>query len=93
MTNGTNLFSLADVPVKARSICPICEEGILTEHTTENHFVRLGVFVSCTSHYSVCSVCGSEQANSDQIDRNKEVGQSAFTAAIMNLQGETGNYI
>jgi hypothetical protein len=76
----------------AEEVCPVCEDGTLTDHQETNHFVRDGVFVQADCHFSVCSDCGSEQANGGQISLNKLNGDKAFQDAILNLQGEPNNY-
>lgn len=52
-------------------ICPICGEGQL-EHRVEKIPVEYkGQNTLLDSHYSVCDVCGSEQANAGQMRDNK----------------------
>ena len=48
-----------------KEVCPICEEGRLTEHFDQNDLGGL--------YYSVCDNCLSELANVDQVRRNKEL--------------------
>lgn len=65
-------------------ICPICEQGILHD------FVELDLCGStrfeddnkilCPSWYSICSFCGSEQADREQTSWNKKM--------ILILRGE-----
>lgn len=50
---------MSDVPLK---VCPICESGWLTEVFEDN------------LHYSICSFCKSETADSVQVKKNKDLG-------------------
>lgn len=52
-----------------QGICPICEDGSLTEHFDGN------------IHFSTCNGCGSDQANPDQIMRNKIIGRKRGVTA------------
>lgn len=44
-------------------ICPICNEGFLTDHLTDND--------GLLCEYSICSYCGAEQTDYGQLHRNK----------------------
>ena len=81
-----NLHNQANKAV-SHTVCPICEDGNLTDHTDLNHFVRNGVFVQTVYHFSVCDGCGSEQVNAQQMDKNNELGNRDYQEAILNLQG------
>jgi len=45
-------------------ICPICNEGFLSDHFSENDGLKY--------EYSVCSYCGAESTDVYQTERNKE---------------------
>lgn len=53
-------------------ICPICGEGVLHDHTDYENSEYNGVTKKTPLHYSVCSICGSEQANAEQVQTNKQ---------------------
>ncbi len=48
--------------------CPICEEGELHDFTHTKDLADGGIV---PLHYSVCSACGSQQANAEQAAWNK----------------------
>jgi len=50
-------------------ICPLCSKGFLEEKSELNEILTN---ISITLHYSVCTYCLSEQANSEQLCKNKE---------------------
>ena len=51
--------------------CPICGEGHLEAHVDKNVVEYKGQTAELDAHYSVCSECGSEQANAAQTRTNK----------------------
>ncbi len=51
--------------------CPICGEGVLTEQQDTNKVNVDDREVEVSFFYSVCNICGSEQANSNQLKKNK----------------------
>lgn len=53
-------------------ICPICEQGNLTEKIEYNTIVHNEQVVPVKTYYSTCDFCGSDQANYLQIKKNKE---------------------
>jgi len=48
-----------------KELCPICEEGRLTEYFDQNDLGGL--------YYSICDHCLSILASADQIRRNREI--------------------
>lgn len=56
------------------TICPVCEEGILSPTKTIYTFVPVGETTEISSilEYSTCSMCGSEVASPEQTKRNKQ---------------------
>lgn len=87
-----NINSQAKRVSEFGEVCPICEEGLLTQRSDMNQFVRNGIFVRTVCFFSTCDNCGSEQANAEQISRNKRECEKAYNLAVINLQSETGNY-
>lgn len=61
---------------KHSDICRICGEGRLTVIAGQNDVEYNGHHASIPLKYSVCSACGSEQANSAQVLENKIAMQS-----------------
>ena len=57
--------------MKKGSLCPICEEGNLSERVSKNRVNYKGKTTELDSHFSVCASCGSEQANAQQVRTNK----------------------
>ena len=51
--------------------CPICEEGNLLERIGKNRVDYKGETADLDLYFSVCSCCGSEQANAQQVRTNK----------------------
>lgn len=47
--------------------CVLCGEGFLIEKVGHNEVSNLEF------HYSTCSSCGSDQASSEQVSRNKQI--------------------
>lgn len=56
-------------------LCPICEEGYLTDHVEMNelfHGIKSEMF------YSTCDYCGSDQANAEQVNKNAKLARAAY---------------
>lgn len=53
------------------AICPICGEGHLKAMAAKNAVEYKGHTVELATQYSVCDVCGSEQADTAQTRANK----------------------
>jgi|APLak6261674355_1056100.scaffolds.fasta_scaffold00149_11 HTH-type transcriptional regulator/antitoxin MqsA len=56
---------------KQDEICPICGEGHLEYRVEKNSVEYNGHTALLDSHYSVCGLCGSEQASPNQTRDNK----------------------
>ena len=63
------------------TICPICEQGILTEQVSYREETILGELFSVPSVYCTCSYCEVEQADPEQLRTNKEVLQIIYQLA------------
>lgn len=61
---------------KYSDLCRICGEGHLTMIVGQNDVEYKGCNASIPLKYSVCSACGSEQANATQVLENKKAMQS-----------------
>lgn len=59
--------------LSSKDICPICEEGTLTEIIEDMIYFE--------SKHSVCSHCGAEQTNAVQLKHNKE-GMQKFLKTV-----------
>jgi len=60
------------------TICPICEQGILTEQVSYREETILGELFSIPSVYCACSYCEVEQVDPEQLRTNKEVNRIGF---------------
>lgn len=49
-------------------ICPICDLGKLIPTIEKSEYNK-----KLDLHFSICSVCGSEQANSSELSINKKI--------------------
>lgn len=56
---------------KQEEICPICGEGHLEHRVEKNSVEYNGQTALLDSQYSVCDLCGSEQASHNQTRNNK----------------------
>lgn len=65
-----------------KKLCPICEEGHLTEHSEMN---ELFCGIESEMCYSTCDFCGSDQANADQIRKNAATARAAYKEAYNQL--------
>lgn len=54
-----------------KNLCPLCGEGHLTDSKSLNRVEYKGTTADIDSFFSVCNVCGSEQANAQQLRNNK----------------------
>lgn len=54
-----------------KNLCPLCGEGHLTDSKSLNRVEYKGTTADIDSFFSVCNVCGSEQANAKQLRNNK----------------------
>lgn len=63
------------------TICPICEQGILTEQVSYREETILGELFSVPSVYCTCSYCEVEQVDPEQLRTNKEVLQIIYQLA------------
>jgi hypothetical protein len=63
------------------TICPICEQGILTEQVSYREETILGELFSIPSVYCACSYCEVEQVDPEQLRTNKEVLQIIYQLA------------
>ncbi|MEO9944932.1 type II toxin-antitoxin system MqsA family antitoxin [Paraglaciecola sp.] len=59
--------------MKKISTCPICEEGILEARIGTNEVEYKGKGKTIPMHYSECACCGSEQASSSDLRKNKRL--------------------
>lgn len=55
------------------TLCPICLEGNLHNKVGKNPVEHDGYKTELDFYYSVCDVCGSEQADANQSEINKNV--------------------
>ena len=53
------------------NLCPICGEGILTEHTEKEVLHQNFQTAEVDSKYSMCNSCGSEILSTEQASKNK----------------------
>lgn len=60
------------------TICPICEQGILTEQVNYREEIILGELFSVPSVYCTCSYCEVEQVDPEQLRTNKEFMQIVY---------------
>ena len=58
------------------TLCPICGEGMLVLHVEEDAVAYKGVTRTVPSQYKVCTACGSEQADMDDLRVNKRAMQA-----------------
>ena len=56
---------------KLEDTCPICGEGHLKDQVGKNSVEYSGHSILLDSHYSICDLCGSEQASPIQTRNNK----------------------
>ncbi|WBE25056.1 type II toxin-antitoxin system MqsA family antitoxin [Denitrificimonas caeni] len=61
---------------KVSPICPLCEQGVLTEQETSELTVYKGVERMLPLHFACCSECGTEQAEAKHIRANKRAMQA-----------------
>lgn len=54
-----------------QTLCPLCEEGYLHEHSGKVKVEYHGNTALLDSRYSLCDFCGAEQAAADQVRHNK----------------------
>ena len=54
-------------------VCPICEDGRLFDLVGENTVEYRGEQAVLESYYSMCTACGSAQANAHQVRENKKL--------------------
>ena len=60
------------------TICPICEQGVLTELVSYREETILGELFSVPSVYCTCSYCEVEQVDPEQLRTNKEFMQIVY---------------
>ncbi|HIF9272531.1 type II toxin-antitoxin system MqsA family antitoxin [Photobacterium damselae] len=65
-------------------ICPICEQGHLSDQEEIIHVEHMGQQGSITSQFSTCDVCGSEQATPANARFNKRA-MIAFKKQVQGL--------
>jgi len=63
------------------TICPICEQGILTELVSYREETILGELFNVPFVYCTCSYCEVEQVDPEQLRTNKEVLQIIYQLA------------
>lgn len=66
------------------TLCPICEEGTLSEHTEYNVAEYSGVTRNLPLLMSICEACGSEIGSTEQTRQNKRV-MTAFKKEVDGL--------
>lgn len=71
-----------------QKICSICGEGKLTPKEAQTELFYNGQTESAPYYYSVCDVCGSEQAGSEELRRNKRIALDFRRKAMGLLRGE-----
>jgi HTH-type transcriptional regulator/antitoxin MqsA len=71
-------------------LCPLCEEGTLTEQRDKNKVEYKGERIFLDALFSECNCCGAEQANSQQMKYNKRQ-MVAFKKGVDHLL--TGNEV
>ena len=65
-------------------LCPICEEGTLTDHTRQRNIEYNDHSGPVAQHYSACDSCGSDQLSYKQIRVNKRA-MIAFRKSVDGL--------
>lgn len=68
----------------SHNVCPICGEGHLEPCIGKNAVEYKGKSVELDTQYSVCDVCGSEQADAVQLRTNKRA-MTAFRKQVNGL--------
>lgn len=63
------------------TICPICEQGILTEHVSYREETILGELFNIPSVYCTCGYCEVEQVDPEQLRTNKKFLQIIYQLA------------
>lgn len=63
------------------TICPVCEQGILTELVSYREETILDELFSIPSVYCTCSYCEVEQVDPEQLRTNKEFMQVVYQLA------------
>ena len=74
--------------MEAKERCPICGDGVLTVHVDQMPAEYNDVKGHIASHYSICNKCGSEQAGTEQLRRNKRAMIAFKKQASGLLSGE-----
>ena len=57
----------------SKKLCPICGEGNLHHKIGKNYLEHKGRTIEVDFYYSLCDVCGSEQASPGQTRLNKRI--------------------
>lgn len=63
--------------------CPICEQGFLSEHVEMLSKEVYGEMFEIPSLYCICSYCGSEQADGEQVNKNAEFMRKAAQFSLL----------
>ncbi|MDA3821869.1 MAG: hypothetical protein PF450_04550 [Bacteroidales bacterium] len=56
-----------------KKLCPLCGEGYLTEKVVKNLITHRKVSCENDLHFSTCDGCGSDQADNEQSNKNKDI--------------------
>ena len=71
-----------------REICPICEQGYLSEESRLVPFNFYGMVSNVSQHIHACNVCGTEIATVDDIKMNSRNARGAENAMSGRLSGQ-----
>ncbi|MBU2722396.1 hypothetical protein F6A13_07705 [Acidithiobacillus sp. 'AMD consortium'] len=67
---------MAEIIIPIDTACPICGEGTLILHIEGDTMEYKGITRTIPSQYKVCTACGSEQADIDDLRVNKRAMQA-----------------
>ena len=80
----TEVRFMAEMITPTDVACPICGEGTLILHVEDDTVEYKGITRAIPSQYKVCTACGSEQADMDDLRVNKRAMQ-AFKKEVEGL--------
>jgi len=61
--------------IAEKELCPVCAKGVLFAKVMTREVEHNGHTGTITTHYSLCSACGSEVAGAREMQLNKEIMQ------------------
>ena len=74
--------------MKDETLCPICGEGHVTDHTDQVETEYKGHKALVPLHYQLCDVCGSDFAGAAEMRANREALLS-FRQSVDGLSAES----